>query len=105
MSYTFVLIARYQSDFSLQVNPLHPSFVIQILHTILYTLPKVLTRRISFIIRASFIACMMIISFILMTSMFDSAVILYREIRLLSRVRGLKMSVTIIIDLNWQVWL
>ena len=55
--------------------------------------------------RASSTACMMIISFILMTSMFDSAVILYGEIRLLSRVRGLKMSVTIIIDLNWQVWL
>ena len=29
-----------------QINPLHPNISMHILHTILYTFPKVLTRRI-----------------------------------------------------------
>ena len=29
------------------VNPLHPNISVHILHTVLYTFPKVLTRRIS----------------------------------------------------------
>ena len=47
-------------------NPLHPNISMYILHTVLYTFPKVLTRRIYLTIKSS-----MIISFILVTLMFD----------------------------------
>ena len=49
-----------------------------ILHTVLYTFPEVLTKRIYVIINSNFIQ-MVIISFILMTVMFDSGVILLGE--------------------------
>ena len=35
------------------INPLHPSISGHILHTVLYTFPKVLTRRICLTIKAS----------------------------------------------------
>ena len=59
----------------LQVNPLHPNISTHIFHTVLCTIPKALTRRICLTIRSFFI------SLILVTSMFDSGVILEGEIR------------------------
>ena len=53
------------------LNPLHPIISMYILHTVLCTFPKVLTRRISFNN-----LWLVIISFILVTLMFDSGVIL-----------------------------
>ena len=40
----------------LQFNPLHPNVIMQILHTVLYTFPELLTRRISLIIQ-TFCSC------------------------------------------------
>ena len=54
-----------------KVNLLHPIISMYILHTVLRTFPKVLTRRISFNN-----LWLVIISFILVTFMFDSGVIL-----------------------------
>ena len=53
------------------LNPLCPIISMYILHTVLCTFPKVLTRRISFNN-----LWLVIISFILVTLMFDSGVIL-----------------------------
>ena len=36
------------------VNPLHPNIIMHILHTVLHTFPKVLTRRISLTIKSLF---------------------------------------------------
>ena len=55
------------------VNPLHPNISMHILHTVLYTSPKVLTRRICLRIKSFFLV---IIPFILITLMCDSGVIL-----------------------------
>ena len=56
-------------------NPLHPNISIQILHTILYTFPKVLTRIICLPIRDSFPGDHFLYS------LFDSGVILQGKIR------------------------
>ena len=40
--------------FDKPVNPLHHNISMQILHTVLYTFPKVLTRRICFPIKKLF---------------------------------------------------
>ena len=36
----------------ININPLHPNITIYILHTVLYTFPKVLTRRICLTIKS-----------------------------------------------------
>ena len=41
-------------NFLLLVNPLHPNIGIHILHSVLYTLPKLLTRRIFLTIKSFF---------------------------------------------------
>ena len=56
-------------------NPLHPNINIHILHTVLYTFTKVLTRRICLTITDEFLQ-LVIISFIHMTLMCRSVVIL-----------------------------
>ena len=56
------------------VDPLHPNIIMHILHTVLYTLPEVLTRRIRLLIKSFFL--LVIISFILMTLMCDLGMIL-----------------------------
>ena len=53
------------------LNPLHPKISMHILHTVFYTFPKVLSRRFCLTIKS-----MLIISFTLMTLMFDPGVIL-----------------------------
>ena len=40
------MINASQSHNSISINPLYPNISIHILHTVLYTFPKVLTRRI-----------------------------------------------------------
>ena len=62
-------------------KPFTPNIRMQILHTVLYTFLKVLTWRICLIINNKELLPLVIISFILMTLMCDSGVILYREIR------------------------
>ena len=54
-------------------NPLHPNISMHILHTVLYTFPKVLTRRICLTVKSFFY--LVIISLILMTFMLDPGVI------------------------------
>ena len=54
-------------------EPLHPNISMHILHSFLYTFPKVLTRRIWLTIKS---LLLVIIFFILMTLMCDSGVIL-----------------------------
>ena len=62
-------------------NPSYPITRIHILHTVLCTLPKVLTRWICYTIKR-FFCCWSLFSFILTcTLMFDSGVILYGETR------------------------
>ena len=56
------------------VDPLHLNVIMHILHTVLYTLPEVLTRRIRLLIKSFFL--LVIISFILMTLMCDLGMIL-----------------------------
>ena len=68
------------------VNPLHPNISMQILHTVLYTFPEVLTRRNVF--KNQELYKLVIISLILVTLMFDSGVILLREIRCWSLLGG-----------------
>ena len=58
---------------SCDLNPLHPNISMHKLHTVLYTFPKRLTRRICFTIKSCF---MVIIFSILITFRFDSGVIL-----------------------------
>ena len=60
---------------SLTLSPLHPNISIYILHTVLYTFLKVLTRRICLAINN----LLVVISFIFVTLMRDSGVILYLE--------------------------
>ena len=52
------------------LNPLHPKISMHILHTVLYTFPLVLTRRICLKIK-SFFTELVIISSTLMASMFQ----------------------------------
>ena len=55
------------------IHPLHPNISKHFLHTVLCLIPKELTRRICLTIELFWLV---IISFILMTLMFDSEVIL-----------------------------
>ena len=59
-------------------DPLQPNISMHILHSFLYTFPKVLTRRIWLTIKS---LLLVIIFFILMTLMCDSGVILQGETR------------------------
>ena len=52
------------------VDPLHPNIIMHILHTVLYTFPEVLTRRICLLIKSFFLLE------ILVTFVCDSGVIL-----------------------------
>ena len=61
------------------VNPLHPNISKQILHTVLYMFPEVLTRGTVF--KNQELYKLVIISLILVTLLFDSGVILWGEIR------------------------
>ena len=54
-------------------NPFHLNISMHILHTVLYTFPKVLTRRICLTVKSFFY--LVIISLILMTFMLDPGVI------------------------------
>ena len=54
-------------------NPLHPNISMHILHTVLYTFPRVLTWRICLTVKSFFY--LVIISLILMTFMLDPGVI------------------------------
>ena len=56
-------------------NPLHSNSKMHILHTVLYTYPKALTRRICLVNNQDLLK-LVIISFILPTSIFDSVVFL-----------------------------
>ena len=47
--YLWVYCLRHSS-----INPLHPNISMYILHTVLYTFPKVLTRRICLTIKSFF---------------------------------------------------
>ena len=65
---------------TITLNPSHPNISMHILFTVLYTFPMILMRRISQIVKTFFE--WVVISNILITLMFDSAVIYkYREIR------------------------
>ena len=68
------------------INPLHPNISMQILHTVLYTFPEVLTRGTVF--KNQELYKLVIISLILVTLMFDSGVILLGEIRCWSLLGG-----------------
>ena len=59
-------------------NPLHPNISENILHTVLFTFPTMLARRICLTVK---VLQLIIISFILMTLMLDSGMIFKREIR------------------------
>ena len=61
-------------------NPLHHNISMHILHTVLYTFPKGLADEESLFTDQKLLL-LVIISFILMTLMFDSALMLYGEIR------------------------
>ena len=50
------VVAYYNNYLQLLLNPLLPNISMYILHTLLYKLPKVLTRRICVIIK-SFFSC------------------------------------------------
>ena len=45
--------SNWQEMYKNHINPLHPNISIQILHTLLYTFPLVLTMRICLTIKAS----------------------------------------------------
>ena len=67
------------SFFSLKsINPLHPDVNMRILHTVLYTFPEMLTGRFCFTDQK--LLLLVIISFILMTLMCDSGVILWEKL-------------------------
>ena len=61
------------------LNFIHPNINMHILHTVLYTFPKVLTRRICFTVK-SFLSWLTFL-FILVTLMFGSGVILKGGLR------------------------
>ena len=67
---------------TITLNPSHPNISMYILFTVLYTFPMILMRRISQTVKTFFE--WVVISNILITLMFDSAVMKYREIRHLS---------------------
>ena len=67
-------------------HPIQRNISMHSLHTVLYTFPKVLTRRIWLTIKIELLHPV-IISFFLMTLMFDSGVILHCEIRCQSILR------------------
>ena len=71
------------------INPLHPNISIYILHTVLYTFPKVDKEN---LFKNQEPYELLIISLILVTLMFDSGVILYGETKSwsLSRFNELK---------------
>ena len=69
-----IQISCYFSKQYFLFNPLHPNISMHILHTVLYTFPKVLTRRI----------CLTIKSY-LKALMFDVGVILLGDIGCLNR--------------------
>ena len=50
----FFNVLVYQTGIKFLVNPLHPNISLHILYTVLYTFPKVLTRRICLTIMRSF---------------------------------------------------
>ena len=62
-------------------NPSYPITRIHILHTVLCTLPKVLTRWICYTIKRFFCCWSLFSSILICTLMFDSGVILYGETR------------------------
>ena len=64
------------------INPLHTNISMHFLHTVLYTFPQVLTRRISLKIKFLKLA---IVCFILVTWMFDPGVMLWGELTLRSQ--------------------
>ena len=68
------------------VNPLHPNISMQVLHTVLYTFPEVLTRGNVF--KNQELYKLLIIFLILETLVFDSGVILLGEIRSWSLLGG-----------------
>ena len=61
------------------LNFIHPNINMHILHTVLYTFPKVLTRRICFTVK-SFLSWLTFL-FILVTLMFGSGMILKGGLR------------------------
>ena len=69
------------------INPLWHKILKQILHTFLYAFPKILTRRIYHTHNQGHLG-FAIISFILITFMFDSGVIMLGEIRCQSLLRA-----------------
>ena len=69
-------------SFFFSLNPLHPNISMHILHTALYTFPKVLTGRICLPIKR--FLPKWTLPFFLMTLVCDSGVILLGEIRCLS---------------------
>ena len=72
------------------VNSSHPIISIYILHTVLYTFPKVFKMRILFTNQELYY--LVIISFILVTLLCDSGVIWYGEIRYQSLLRSKRHS-------------
>ena len=62
------------------INPLGHKILMQVLHTVLYAFPKMLTRRICHTYNQGHLG-FTIIFFILITFMFDSGVIMLGEIR------------------------
>ena len=62
----------------LTLYTLHPNIRMHILHTVLYTFPSILAGRICSTIKRFF--SLIIISFIILTLMFDSGVILKGEL-------------------------
>ena len=65
------------SNDSPSFHPLHPNIRMHILHTALYTFPKMMTGRICF--NNQELLQLVIISFLLMTLMFDSGSIMWGE--------------------------
>ena len=68
--------------FGYHSNSLQPNISKQVLHTVIYTLPAVVTKRICIMIKS--LVQFAVISFNLPTSLFDSWVILLGEIKYLS---------------------
>ena len=70
----FFNVSVYQTGIKFLINPLHPNISLHILYTVLYTFPKVLTRRICF--DNYEILYLMIICFIPVTLVCESQVML-----------------------------
>ena len=88
---SFSEVSKFSTEDCL--NPLHPNISIYILHTVLHTFPKELTRRIYSTINNFFL--LVIISFILVTLMCYSGGILSRETRYYSLLGVKGLSVTV----------